>query len=74
MQTRSFIFTWNCFNVSYHSDDTLDSKIRQESVFILYNHKNHSESIHTYILQMKYEIIDIMTIDETVKKDCALIK
>ena len=33
-----------------------------------------SESIHTYILQMKYEIIDIMTIDETVKKDCTLIK
>ena len=45
-----------------------------KNLFLLYNHKNHSESIHTYILQMKYEIIDIMTIDETVKKDCALIK
>ena len=50
MQTRSFIFTWQCFNVSYHSDDTLDSKIRQESVFILYNHKNHTALPNLYTL------------------------
>ena len=66
MQTRSYIFAWKNFKVSYPSNETLDSKIRKASVLVYRIIPSHS--INTSTLQMKYDILDIMTIVKTVQK------
>ena len=74
MQTRSFIFTWKCFQVFYPSDDTHDSTISQVSVFY-YRSTKIIRTLWIFrlctnsILQIRYDILAITSIVKTVKKD-----